>query len=140
MSKGVPLAHRLAAKLRELEEVPVPVGELDPGRHRDDLHLRLPAARPESQVPSVDGKTVVLVDDVIWHGRTVRAAMDALLEFGRPRSIQLAVLVDRGHRELPIRPDYVGKNVPTASTERVQVLLSEVDGVDRAVILQGVDG
>jgi pyrimidine operon attenuation protein / uracil phosphoribosyltransferase len=137
MSKGVPLAHRLAEKLRELEERPVPVGELDPGRHRDDLHLRAPAPRPESRVPAIDGRTVVLVDDVIWHGRTVRAAMDALLEFGRPRSIQLAVLVDRGHRELPIRPDYVGKNVPTAGSERVQVLLTEIDGVDRAVILQG---
>jgi len=136
MSKGVPLAHRLAAKLEELEEKPVPVGELDPGRHRDDLHLRTPAPRPQSKVPDIDGRTVVLVDDVIWHGRTVRAAMDALLEFGRPRSIQLAVLVDRGHRELPIRPDYVGKNVPTASSERVQVLLTEIDGVDRAVILQ----
>ena len=90
-------------------------------------------------MPDIDGRTVVLVDDVIWHGRTVRAAMDALMEFGRPRSIQLAVLVDRGHRELPIRPDYVGKNVPTASTERVQVLLTEIDGVDRAVILQSLE-
>jgi pyrimidine operon attenuation protein/uracil phosphoribosyltransferase len=136
MSKGVPLAARLVAKLRELEERSVACGELDPGRHRDDLHLRTPVARPASSIPDIDGKTVVLVDDVIWHGRTVRAAMDALMEFGRPRAIQLAVLVDRGHRELPIRPDYVGKNVPTASSERVQVLLTETDGVDRAVILQ----
>lgn len=136
MTKGAPLAARLAAKLRELEEKPVPFGELDAGAHRDDLHLRVPATRPPSRVPEIDGRTVVLVDDVIWHGRTVRAAMDALIEFGRPRAIQLAVLVDRGHRELPIRPDYVGKNVPTATTERVQVLLEEVDGVDRAVIIQ----
>jgi pyrimidine operon attenuation protein/uracil phosphoribosyltransferase len=136
MTKGVPLAARLALKLRELEERSVPCGELDPGRHRDDLHLRPPVPRPESRIPDIDGKTVVLVDDVIWHGRTVRAAMDALMEFGRPKAIQLAVLVDRGHRELPIRPDYVGKNVPTAGSERVQVLLAESDGIDRAVILQ----
>src|ERR1700716_1936479 len=135
MSKGVPLGSRLAAKLHELEERPVPVGELDPGRHRDDLHLRTPAARPESSVAPIDGRPGVLGDDVIWHGRTVRAAMDALLEFGRPRSIQLAVLVDRGHRELPIRPDYVGKNVPTSESERVEVLLQETHGAALAVIL-----
>jgi pyrimidine operon attenuation protein/uracil phosphoribosyltransferase len=86
-------------------------------------------------VPNVDGRVVILVDDVIWHGRTVRAAMDALMEFGRPRAIQLAVLVDRGHRELPIRPDYVGKNVPTSESERVEVLLEETHGADLAVIL-----
>ena len=136
MSKGVPLAVRLAAKLGELEERPVVFGELDPGAHRDDLHLRVPASRPPSRLPEIDGRTVVLVDDVIWHGRTVRAAMDALIEFGRPQAIQLAVLVDRGHRELPIRPDYVGKNIPTSNSERIQVLLEEIDGVDRAVILQ----
>ena len=136
MSKGVPLARRLAEKLRELEGRPVPVGELDPGRHRDDLHLRAPAARPESRVPDIDGKTVVLVDDVIWHGRTVRASMDALLEFGRPRSIQLAVLVDRGHRELPISPDYVGKNLPTAMREQIQVRLQETDNEPDGVWLE----
>ncbi|TMD08706.1 MAG: bifunctional pyr operon transcriptional regulator/uracil phosphoribosyltransferase PyrR [Chloroflexi bacterium] len=116
MTRGEPLARRLAGKLEELEGSPVAVGALDVGRHRDDLHLRSPAARPPSQVPSLDGKVVILVDDVIHHGRTARAAMDALIEFGRPRAIQLAVLVDRGHRELPIRPDYVGKNVPTAES------------------------
>ena len=137
LAKGAPLARRLAATLGTLEGREVPVGAIDPSRHRDDLHLGRPRAKDgESSVPGIDGKTVVLVDDVIWHGRTVRAAMDALIELGRPRSIQLAVLVDRGHRELPIRPDYVGKNVPTAMSERVQVLLSETDGVDRAVILQ----
>lgn len=139
MNKGVPLAHRLAACLRELEGEPspaCPVGELDPARHRDDLHLRPPATRPPSRMPEIDGRVVVLVDDVIWHGRTVRAAMDALIEFGRPRAVQLAVLVDRGHRELPIRPDYVGKNIPTAAGERVQVLLHELDGLDCALILQ----
>ena len=88
-------------------------------------------------MPKVDGLTVVLVDDVIHHGRTVRAALDALLEYGRPRAIQLAVLLDRGHRELPIRPDYVGKNVPTSESERIEVLLEEEDGLDQAVILEG---
>jgi pyrimidine operon attenuation protein / uracil phosphoribosyltransferase len=138
MNKGVPLAGRVAATLRALETHAVPFGQLDPSRHRDDLHLSAPPVKAgKSRIPPIDGKTVVLVDDVIWHGRTVRAAIDALLEHGRPRSIQLAVLVDRGHRELPIRPDYVGKNVPTAGSERVQVLLTELDGVDRVVILQG---
>ena len=135
MAKGDPLARRLAAKLEELEGRPVPTGALDVSRHRDDLHLREPAARPPSRVPDLDGKVVILVDDVIQHGRTARAAMDALMEFGRPRAIQLAVMIDRGHRELPIRPDYVGKNVPTALAERVQVLLLETDGLDRAVIV-----
>ena len=137
MAKGAPLARRLALLLTELEHCVVPVGAIDPTMHRDDLHLGPPRAKDgDPSVPDIDGKTVVLVDDVIWHGRTVRAAMDALIEFGRPRSIQLAVLVDRGHRELPIRPDYVGKNLPTSGSERVQVLLEELDGVDRAVILQ----
>ena len=137
LAKGAPLARRLGAILSQLEGCAVPVGAVDPSRHRDDLHLASPQAKEGgSEVPPLDGKTVVLVDDVIWHGRTVRAALDALMEFGRPRSVQLAVLVDRGHRELPIRPDYVGKNVPTSSSERVKVLLEELDGVDRAVIVQ----
>ncbi len=135
MSKGDHLARRLAARLEELEGKPVPSGALDVSRHRDDLHLRPPVERPPSQVPAVDGQIVVLVDDVIHHGRTARAAMDALVELGRPKAIQLAVLIDRGHRELPIRPDYVGKNVPTAETERIEVLLSEEDGFDQAVIV-----
>ncbi|HSR24077.1 MAG TPA: bifunctional pyr operon transcriptional regulator/uracil phosphoribosyltransferase PyrR, partial [Candidatus Eisenbacteria bacterium] len=122
-------------RLERMESRAVPCGALDPGRHRDDLHLAPPVERPPSQVPNVDGRVVILVDDVIWHGRTVRAAMDALMEFGRPRAIQLAVLIDRGHRELPIRPDYVGKNVPTSESERVEVLLEETHGADLAVIV-----
>ena len=135
MSRGDVLARRLARRLEGMESRPVPVGALDASGHRDDLHLSRPASRPPSEVPSVAGRVVILVDDVIWHGRTVRAAMDALMEFGRPRAIQLAVLIDRGHRELPIRPDYVGKNVPTAESERVEVLLEETHGADLAVIV-----
>ena len=136
-SRGDHLARRLAAQLEELEGHPVPAGAIDTSRHRDDLHLREPAHHLSSRVPDVDGKVVVLVDDVIHHGRTARAAMDALIEFGRPRAIQLAVLVDRGHRELPIRPDYVGKNVPTADTERIEVQVVEESGIDQAVIIAG---
>ena len=134
-SRGDHLAHRLAAQLEELEGHPIAVGALDVSKHRDDHHLREPAAHVSSRVPDVDGKVVVLVDDVIHRGRTARAAMDALIEFGRPRAIQLAVLVDRGHRELPIRPDYVGKNVPTADTEQVEVSVAEEDGSDKVVIV-----
>ncbi len=137
VAKGDHIALRLAAKLMELEGVPVPVGSLDVSQHRDDRHLREPAHRATSNVPPMDGKVVVLVDDVIHHGRTARAAMDALMDFGRPRAIQLAVLVDRGHRELPIRPDYVGKNVPTSDVERIEVLTAEDDGIDQAVIVAG---
>jgi pyrimidine operon attenuation protein/uracil phosphoribosyltransferase len=136
MSEGDVLARRLAERLERMESRPVPYGALDPSRHRDDLHLSPPVVRPPSRVPSVDGRVVVLVDDVIWHGRTVRAAMDALMEFGRPRAIQLAVLIDRGHRELPIRPDYVGKNVPTSESERVEVLLAESHETDAVVIVE----
>jgi pyrimidine operon attenuation protein / uracil phosphoribosyltransferase len=133
--RGDHLARRLAVKLAELEGAPVLVGTLDTSNHRDDRHLREPAHRTTSNMPSVDGKVVVLVDDVIHRGRTARAAMDALMDFGRPKAIQLAVLVDRGHRELPIRPDYVGKNVPTSDSERIEVLVDEEDGVDQAVIV-----
>jgi pyrimidine operon attenuation protein/uracil phosphoribosyltransferase len=133
LSRGDVLARRLAGKLSELESVPVPVGCLDVSRHRDDRPK--PPGRPESQMPPVDGRSVVLVDDVLYHGRTARAALDALLEFGRPRAVQLAVLIDRGHRELPIRADYVGKNVPTSEAEQVEVCLEEVDGAEGAVIL-----
>ena len=136
VSKGDVLAGRLAALLTKLERCSVPFGRLDITRHRDDLHLRPQNGEGHaSDVPDIDGKIVVLVDDVIHHGRTARAAMDALMDFGRPRAIQLAVLVDRGHRELPIRPDYVGKNVPTSDSERIEVLISEEDGIDQAVIV-----
>ena len=138
VSKGDVLAQRLAEILTELEQSKVEFGRVNASNHRDDRHLRTAdGRRPESKVPDVDGKVVVLVDDVIHHGRTARAAMDALMDFGRPRAIQLAVLVDRGHRELPIRPDYVGKNVPTADAERVEVLVAEEDGIDQAVIVAG---
>ena len=133
LSRGDVLARRLAAKLSELEGVPVPVGRLDVSRHRDDRPRA--GGEAESEVPPVTGCTVVLVDDVLYHGRTARAALDALLEFGRPRAVQLAVLIDRGHRELPIRADYVGKNVPTSEAEQVEVCLEEVDGAEGAVIL-----
>ncbi|MGH7920095.1 MAG: bifunctional pyr operon transcriptional regulator/uracil phosphoribosyltransferase PyrR [Candidatus Dormibacteraceae bacterium] len=133
ISKGDHLAHRLAALLEGLEGGTVPVGEIDISGHRDD---RRASGRPAaSSVPDLTDRTVVVVDDVLYHGRTARAAIEALLEFGRPRAVQLAVLVDRGHRELPIRPDYVGRNVPTAADEHVEVLLTETDGSDGAVIL-----
>ena len=138
VSKGDVLARRLALALGQLEETDVRFGRLDVTNHRDDLHLRpRDGHHPLSELPDIDGKVVVLVDDVIHHGRTARAAMDALMDFGRPQAIQLAVLVDRGHRELPIRPDYVGKNVPTSDSERIEVLVSEVDGIDQAVIVAG---
>jgi pyrimidine operon attenuation protein/uracil phosphoribosyltransferase len=136
-SRGDHLARRLAANLAGLEGAPVAVGELDTSSHRDDRHLREPSHHATSHMPDVDGKVVILVDDVIHHGRTARAAMDALMDFGRPRAIQLAVLIDRGHRELPIRPDYVGKNVPTSDSERIEVLVVEEDGIDQAVIVAG---
>ncbi len=138
VSKGDILARRLAEILTKLEKNAVPFGRLDVTLHRDDLHLRPPdGQRRGSEVPDIGGKIVVLVDDVIHHGRTARAAMDALMDLGRPRAIQLAVLVDRGHRELPIRPDFIGKNVPTADAERIEVLIVEEDGIDQAVIVAG---
>ena len=133
ISKGDVLARRLAAQISDLEQVSVPAGAIDIAGHRDD---QKPSHGPAaSSVPDVGGRTVVIVDDVLHHGRTARAALEALLQFGRPRAVQLAVLIDRGHRELPIRPDYVGKNLPTAEDEHVEVCLAEVDGADGAVIL-----
>jgi pyrimidine operon attenuation protein / uracil phosphoribosyltransferase len=141
-TRGVPLAGRLAASLAQAEGRPAPSGSLDITMYRDDLRLR--PARPlgHTAVPStgVDGKIVVLVDDVLYSGRTVRAALDALGDLGRPRAVQLAVLVDRGHRELPIRADYVGKNLPTAQREMVQVLLTETDGQDAVLLSAGGGG
>lgn len=136
-NRGVPLSRRLAAMIKELEGVEVPLGELDITLYRDDLNTReLPVVRRTAIPASVDDKHVVLVDDVLYTGRTIRAALDAIIDFGRPRSIQLAVLVDRGHRELPIRADYVGKNVPTARDEDVQVRLAESDERDEVAIVR----
>ncbi|HEX6328445.1 MAG TPA: bifunctional pyr operon transcriptional regulator/uracil phosphoribosyltransferase PyrR [Jiangellaceae bacterium] len=138
-SRGVPLAHRLAERIAAAEGHPVPVGALDVTMYRDDLRLRPARALEHTHIPSggVDGKIVVLVDDVLFSGRTVRAALTALDDVGRPRAVRLAVLVDRGHRELPIRADHVGKNIPTSMRETVKVLLEEVDGRD--AVLLGTD-
>jgi pyrimidine operon attenuation protein / uracil phosphoribosyltransferase len=131
-TRGVPLARRLAARIRAFEGVAVPVGVLDVTLYRDDLRRQGIRAVGPTEVPAggVDGRRVILVDDVLFSGRTVRAALDALNDLGRPSSVQLAVLVDRGHRELPIRADYVGKNIPTSQAESVKVALVETDGVD----------
>ncbi|HEX2361150.1 MAG TPA: bifunctional pyr operon transcriptional regulator/uracil phosphoribosyltransferase PyrR [Jiangellaceae bacterium] len=139
--RGVPLAHRLATQIARAEGADVAVGALDVTMYRDDLRLRPARALEHTDIPAggVDGKVVVLVDDVLFSGRTIRAAMTALDDVGRPRTVRLAVLVDRGHRDLPIRPDHVGKNLPTSLDESVQVLLDEVDGRD-AVLVVGEDG
>ncbi len=135
-TRGVPLASRLAARLAQTEGVDVPVGSLDITLYRDDLRLRPARTLGHTEVPptGIDGKIVILVDDVLFSGRTVRAALDALGDIGRPRVVQLAVLIDRGHRELPIRSDYVGKNLPTSKREAVKVLLTETDGLDSVTL------
>ena len=135
-TRGVALARRLADRIADVEGTTVPFGSLDITMYRDDLRLRPARALEHTEVPpgGVDGRVVVLVDDVLFSGRTVRAALDALSDLGRPRAVQLAVLVDRGHRELPIRADYVGKNIPTSLRETVKVHLAEYDGRD-AVLL-----
>jgi pyrimidine operon attenuation protein / uracil phosphoribosyltransferase len=135
-SRGVPLAARLAARIAEVEGRAIPFGSLDITMYRDDLRLHPARALERTDVPpdGVDGRRVVLVDDVLFSGRTIRAALDALGDLGRPRLVQLAVLVDRGHRELPIRADYVGKNLPTSMSERVRVLLTETDGRDAVTV------
>jgi pyrimidine operon attenuation protein / uracil phosphoribosyltransferase len=137
-SRGVPLAHRIAEKISTVEEYDVPVGSLDVTMYRDDLRLKPARALLHTEIPDsgIDGKTVVLVDDVLFSGRTIRAALDAMTEIGRPSAVQLAVLVDRGHRQLPIRADFVGKNLPTSLVERVRVTLAGVDDVD-AVTIEG---
>ncbi|NHC14023.1 bifunctional pyr operon transcriptional regulator/uracil phosphoribosyltransferase PyrR [Motilibacter sp. E257] len=140
-TRGVALARRLAQRIASFEGSPVPVGSLDVTMYRDDLRLRPARALERTEIPAsgVDGKLVVLVDDVLFSGRTVRAALTALDDVGRPRAVQLAVLVDRGHRELPIRADYVGKNIPTSLRENVLVQLAEHDGAD-AVLLRPAGG
>ena len=136
--RGAILAARIHALLTELCEHPVPLGDIDIAFYRDDLNLRSPAQQPVVHASHIDfpveEHTVVLVDDVLYTGRTVRAGVEALFDYGRPRRVQLAVLTDRGHRELPVRPDYVGKNLPTARSERVNVRVLELDGVDEVTI------
>ena len=136
--RGAILAARIHALLSELCEHAVPLGDIDIAFYRDDLNLRSPAQQPVVHASHIDfpveEHTVVLVDDVLYTGRTVRAGVEALFDYGRPRRVQLAVLTDRGHRELPVRPDYVGKNLPTARSERVNVRVEELDGVDEVTI------
>jgi len=142
-TRGVPIAQRLRRLVEERSGVELALGQLDITFHRDDVHVRGGAAprRPQPIVRDtkldfeLEGRTVILVDDVLYTGRTIRAAIDALIEYGRPDRVQLAVLADRGHRELPIRPDYVGKNLPTSHGDRIQVELVEVDEVDRVVLI-----
>lgn len=137
--RGVALAERLAQAIADVEDVQVPTGALDVTMYRDDLKLQPIRAAAPTQIPpdGIDDRVVVLVDDVLFNGRTVRAALDALGDLGRPRAVRLAVLIDRGHRELPIRADHVGKNLPTALSERVHVSLTEDDGVDEVRIVEG---
>jgi len=134
-TRGITLAYRIATRMKALEEFDIPVGELDITYFRDDI-VRDPNLEKPSLPFSIVDKQVILVDDVLFTGRTIRAALDAIMSLGRARSIALAVLVDRGHRELPIRPDYIGKNIPTSSEENIQVELIENDGIDRVSILK----
>ena len=140
-SRGVPLARRIAERIASVEGYDVPVGSLDVTMYRDDLRMKPARALMPTEIPAggIDERTVVLVDDVLFSGRTIRAALDALNDIGRPRAVRLAVLVDRGHRELPIRADFVGKNLPTSLVERVRVTLSGIDETD-AVTIQGQPG
>ncbi len=139
-TRGVPLAQRIAAKISAVEGIEIPVGSLDVTMYRDDLRMRPARTLLPTDIPAggIDGKTVVLVDDVLFSGRTIRAALDAMNDVGRPRNVRLAVLVDRGHRELPIRADFVGKNLPTSLVENVAVRLEELDGTDAVTISGGV--
>ena len=139
-TRGVHLAHRLSGNMLRFEGSQVPVAELDISLYRDDLHERAsPLVKATSFPVDIQGQKVVLVDDVLYTGRTIRAAMDALNDFGRPQQVQLAILLDRGHRELPIRADYVGKNIPTALDERVKVRLVETDGLDEVTMVRMED-
>jgi len=141
-TRGVPLAQRIAAKIADVEGNAVPVGSLDVTMYRDDLRMRPARTLLPTEIPhgGIDGKTVVLVDDVLFSGRTIRAALDAMADVGRPQAVRLAVLVDRGHRELPIRADFVGKNLPTSLVESVRVRLSEFDDDDAVTIAGAVGG
>jgi pyrimidine operon attenuation protein / uracil phosphoribosyltransferase len=141
-TRGTPLAARLAERITEFSGVELPTGALDITLYRDDLRRKPTRPLEQTDLPStgIDDRLVVLVDDVLFSGRTIRAALDALRDHGRPRAVQLAVLVDRGHRELPIRADYVGKNVPTSRAEEVAVLLSEVDGRDAVLLRDRAEG
>jgi pyrimidine operon attenuation protein/uracil phosphoribosyltransferase len=146
-TRGVPLSRRLRRLIEERAGLELDTGQLDITFHRDDVHVRegqaprrrQPVVRDTKLDFDLEGRTVILVDDVLYTGRTIRAAIDALLEYGRPARVQLAVLADRGHRELPIRPDYVGKNLPTTRGERVQVQLVEIDEIDQVVLLAGAE-
>ncbi len=136
-TRGIYLAQRIANRMKELEGVSVPVGELDISLYRDDVHTsvdREPEIKGSSIPVSIEGKQVILIDDVLYTGRTIRAALDALMDIGRPMKISLAVLVDRGHRELPIRADFVGKNIPTSLEEQIKVAVQEIDGEDHVLI------
>ena len=141
-TRGFPLAERIARAIERIEGRAVEIGSLDITLYRDDLRLRPARALEPTSIPAggIDGKVVVLVDDVLYSGRTIRAALDAISDVGRPRAVQLAVLVDRGHRELPIRPDFVGKNLPTSQDEQVRVALAELDGVDEVVLVEASEG
>ena len=140
-TRGVPLAKRLATNIERFEGIKIPVGALDIRPYRDDLtSLNQQPVVHDTDIPTdIDGKSIVLVDDVLYTGRSIRAAMDALTDLGRPKSVQLAVLVDRGHREMPIRADYIGKNMPSSRHEEIQVHLEETDGVDRVAIINAVE-
>jgi len=137
-TRGVPLAKRIAGIIEGFEGIPIPVGALDIGLYRDDIspsELKSANHNPTDIPTNITDRQVILVDDVLYTGRSIRAALDALMDLGRPKAIQLAVLIDRGHRELPIRADYVGKNIPSSKDEEIQVQLAEVDGVDKVIIV-----
>jgi pyrimidine operon attenuation protein/uracil phosphoribosyltransferase len=141
-SRGVPLAQRIADRIASVEGVTIPVGSIDVTMYRDDLRMRPARALLPTEIPNggIDGKVVVLVDDVLFSGRTIRSALDAINDLGRPQAVRLAVLVDRGHRDLPIRADFVGKNLPTSLAETVRVRLEEFDGIDEVAIVESGEG
>ena len=139
-SRGVPLANRIKESIKVFEGVSISVGELDIGLYRDDTPKRGVAQIKPTKIPTdITSKTIILVDDVLYTGRSIRAAMDAIHDLGRPKQIQLAVLVDRGHREIPIRADFIGKNVPTSKNEDIKVHLTEIDGIDEITIIENKD-